>query len=140
MPARSDKPPSMRAFGVVILCGFGLLSTLSYLGAVRSGAHWRLYLSVALAVVGLSVFLWAMIVPRTLPPVYRAWMSFGQTIGAIMSTGLLGVTYIAVVAPVGRLMRLTGNDPLERSIRGSATTYWKARAWKSDPDSYRHMS
>jgi|SRR3954462_1875782 hypothetical protein len=132
------KPPSMRIFGLVILCGFGLLAFLSYLGWARTRSTWRLDLAVLLAVVGSAVFLWSVVSPRTLPPVYRAWMQLGQSIGAVVSTVLLGLTYFAVAAPVGLVMRLSGNDPLERSASGES--YWKQRTWQSDSDSYQHMS
>lgn len=130
----------MRVFGIVILCGFGLLGFLSYLGWARTGAVWRLYLAVLLFVVGITVFVWSLLSPNTLPPVYRAWMRFGQSIGAVVSSVLLALTYFVVATPVGLLMRMSGNDPLDRSLSGSLPTYWKTRNWKSDSDSYTHMS
>src|SRR5689334_9236718 len=138
--AHQQKPPSMRVFGLVMLCGFGLLGFLSYLGWVRSGTPWRFYLAVLLSVVGVTVFIWSLLSPRTLPPVYRGWMRFGQSIGAVVSGVLLTLTYFVVAAPVGLLMRSTGNDPLERSMSSSLASYWKKRSWKSDSDSYTHMS
>lgn len=130
----------MRVFGIVMLVGFGGLGTLAFLAHRRSDSASWLAVAAALWTVAGVLFLWSLVSPRTLPPVYRGWMRFGQAIGAVMSTLLLGLIYFAVVTPVGLLMRLTGTDPLDRRPRPGPGSYWKDHAPPAAPESYRHLS
>src|SRR5690242_20086861 len=115
---KSTGEPSMRTFGLVMLIGFGLLGTLAIIGGVRRSQEWRLGLGVVLVAVGLTIFAWSLISPRTLPAVYHAWMSFGLRIGTLMTGFLLTVVYLVIVTPVGWLMRMTSRDPLDRTLAG----------------------
>lgn len=66
---------------------------------------------------------WAMIAPESLRPIYRAWMRVGMLFGKVTTPIVLGVTYFAVVVPVGLLMRLAKRDPLRRSFQPDAQSY-----------------
>jgi Saxitoxin biosynthesis operon protein SxtJ len=138
LPAKPEKAPSMRVFGLVMLGGFGVLGTLAFLNARRGGSEVWMGIAVAFWTVAGVLFLWSLASPRTLPPVYRAWMRFGQAIGGVMSTVLLTVLYFAVVTPVGLLMRAFGTDPIAR--RGKAASYWRPHPPRGDAESYRHLS
>ncbi len=130
----------MRIFGVVLLVGFGILGGLALWSYGSGGAEWRRVVGWTLISLGTIVFLWSLVSPRTLPPVYRAWMKFGQAIGTVVSSVLLSVLYFVVFFLVGRLMRLTGTDPLDRTVRRGAGTYWRKHAGRSAPADYAHMS
>ena len=142
----AEKPPSMRVFGLVMLLGFGVLGGLLLWGWYRTqssndpGGLWRLVIGAALVSVGALIFLWSLVAPRSLPPVYRAWMTFGQWLGTLVSTLLLSAAYLVVVAPVGLLMRATGTDPLERRIDRRAPSYWRNHVGPRPPADYTHMS
>ena len=137
---QAQKPPSMRAFGVIMVVGFGILGGLSLWSWRRTGADWRLVLAVALLAVGVVIFIWSLVSPRSLPPVHRAWMRFGQTIGTVVSTILLTALYVVAVAPIGWLMRLTGTDPIDRRVLRGEGTYWKRHGPLDAPADYSHMS
>ena len=130
----------MRTFGLVMLVGFGVLGTLSLLTWRRTGAEWRHVAGLLFLAIALVVFVWSLVAPTTLPPVYRAWMSFGQGIGAVVSTVLLTILYVLVVAPIGFIMRLTGTDPLDRRVTRDAASYWRAHEGRGSRDQYLHMS
>jgi hypothetical protein len=134
------KPPSMRVFGIVLLVGFGLLGGLALWSWSDNGATWRLILGTLLVAIGAIVFLWSLVSPATLPPVYRAWMRFGQGIGTIVSTIMFTVLYFVVFTIVGGLMRLFGTDPLDRKIERGAGTYWHKHAPPSTAADYAHLS
>ena len=140
LPPAPEKAPSMRIFGLVMLVGFGVLGGLLLLGWSRSGGTWRLWGGALLVSLGLLVFLWSLVAPRSLPPVYRAWMRFGQGLGTVVSTILLTVAYYVVVTPVGLIMRLTGTDPLQRALDAKARSYWQPHAPPRPPSEYEHMS
>lgn len=135
-----EKPPSMRIFGLVMLVGFGLLGGLALWSWRETGVTWRLVVGATLVALGTVIFLWSLVSPRTLPPVYRGWMSFGQGIGTIVSTILLSVLYFVVFTIVGLLMRVSGTDPLERRIARGPGTYWRKHAPPSAPADYAHLS
>ncbi|HUF28140.1 MAG TPA: SxtJ family membrane protein [Gemmatimonadaceae bacterium] len=140
IPAKAVKPPSMRIFGLIMLIGFGILGGLLLWSWSRTGSQFRLGAGSALVGVGVLLFLWSLLSPGTLPPVYHAWMKFGMGIGTVVSTVLLSVMYFVVVMPVGLLMRLTGTDPLERRLSRGPGSYWRAHAAPGGPDDYTHMS
>lgn len=136
----ATKPPSMRGFGLIMLAGFGVLGGLAIWSGRATGAEWRLAAGGVLIGAGALVFLWSLLSPKTLPPVYRGWMRFGMAIGTVVSTVLLSLLYLFIVAPIGWLMRLTGTDPIERRLRRGPGSYWKAHPPLGGPADYSHMS
>ena len=140
LQAPAEKPPSMRVFGLVMLIGFGVLGGLLLWGWLAEQTTWRLYAGALLMSLGVLIFLWSLVAPRSLPPVYRAWMAFGMKLGTFVSTILLTAAYFVVVAPVGLIMRLTGTDPLDRAVRRDAASYWHPHAAPRPPSDYEHMS
>ena len=137
---RTEKPPSMRVFGLIMLVGFGVLGGLLLWSWTRNAGAWRLTLGSTLVTLGAVVCLWALVSPRTVTPVYHGWMRFGLGLGTVVSTVLLSLLYFIVITPVGALMRLTGTDPLERKLDAAAASYWTTHARPAGPDDYVHMS
>ena len=135
-----EKPPSMRVFGLVMLIGFGLLGGLALWSWRETGSTWRVVVGTILVSLAVVIFLWSLVAPRSLPPVYRAWMAFGQGIGHVVSTVLLSVLYFVVFTIVGVLMRMSGTDPLERKLSRGAGSYWRKHAPPSTPADYAHLS
>ena len=140
LEAAPVKPPSMRVFGLVMLIGFGLLGGLALWSWSENGSTWRLVVGGILVSLAVVIFLWSLVAPRSLPPVYEAWMRFGQAIGTVVSTILLSVLYFIVFTLVGGLMRLFGTDPLERKVDRAAGSYWRKHAPPSPPEGYAHLS
>ena len=136
----ATKPPSMRVFGLVLLIGFGLLGGLALWSGRDADSTWRVAIGVVLLSLGSIVFLWSLVSPSTLPPIYRGWMRFGQGIGTVVSTVLLAILYFVVFTIVGGLMRLVGTDPLERRITRGPGSYWRKHAAPSAPADYAHLS
>jgi hypothetical protein len=136
----TEKSPSMRVFGLVLLIGFGLLGGLALWSHRAGGGEWRRTVGLVLIALGTIVFVWSVISPSTLPPVYRAWMRFGQRLGTIVSSVLFVVLYFIVFTVVGGLMRLFGTDPLDRVVTRGAGSYWRKHAPRSAPGDYAHMS
>jgi hypothetical protein len=137
---RTEAPPSMRVFGLIMLIGFGVLGGLLLWSWTRNAGAWRLVLGGTLVTIGVVVCLWALASPRTVTPVYHGWMRFGLGLGTVVSTVLLSLLYFIVITPVGALMRLTGTDPLERRLDAAAASYWTTHARPAGHDDYVHMS
>ncbi len=134
------REPSMHSFGVVMIIGFGVLGGLLLWLWTVHGGQWRLALSVLLLSAGIIVFGWSIVSPKSLPPVYRAWMTFGQVIGTVVSSILLTLMYFLVLTPVGLLMRLMGNDPINRQVRRAEESYWVNHQQLDTDEGYTHMS
>lgn len=66
---------------------------------------------------------WAVIAPATLKPVYHVWMTIGLVLGWINTRIILGIMFFLIILPVGLLKRLTGRDPMERSLIRERKSY-----------------
>jgi hypothetical protein len=55
---------------------------------------------------------------------YAAWTGFFKGVGVVWTAVLLSVVYLLSVGPVGLVMRLLGNDPLDRGLHAEPT-FWR---------------
>jgi len=65
----------------------------------------------------------ALILPATLRPVFKAWMTFGHWLGWINTRIILGLMFYTVFFMVGLAMKSVGKDPMARKIDKSAGSY-----------------
>lgn len=77
---------------------------------------WPWVLFAILAVMGLAV-------PDMLRPVYKGWMKFAQVLSKIMTPLVLGIVFYGLVLPMGLIMRVFGNDPMNRDFSQDAESY-----------------
>lgn len=88
---------------------------------------WREHPSLAAAAWVLAAILiaGALVVPRHLGPVQRAWMAFGERLSRVTTPIFLAILYFVVLAPIGLFRRLIGRDPMRHAAPDG--TYLKAR-------------
>src|SRR5262249_36923467 len=79
-----------------------------------------------LAALGTALVVPAVLAPRLLGPVERAWMRGAAVLGEVNSRILLGVFFYVVIAPVGFVLRRI-RDPLARSLREPEKSTWIRR-------------
>ena len=65
----------------------------------------------------------ALVAPRMLAPVHRAWMALGDWLGWVNTRLVLGLIFFGVVTPTGLVLRLAGRDPMRRAFDPDAVTY-----------------
>lgn len=96
----------LRKFGLSTGAAFALI-----LGLL---VPWLFSLAIPLwpFVLGVALAGPALLVPRALRPVHLGWMWGAERIGAFNSRLLLGVTFYAVLTPIGWIRRRLGSDPL----------------------------
>jgi hypothetical protein len=74
--------------------------------------------------------------PSLMKPVWIAWMTAVFPIGWAVSHAVLLGTYYLVLTPVGLVLRLTGRDPMTRTLDRRASTYWRAHRPAGDAARY----
>lgn len=115
---RSEIPrKELREFGFVLAGGVALMFGLFIPWLRESGYPWWPWAFAAVAA------LIALSAPRALGPLYRGWIKVGSWLGWINSRIILGIVFYIVVLPMGLVMRLTGKDPMARSLDSHCKTY-----------------
>jgi hypothetical protein len=75
----------------------------------------------------LAVFAtWGLVLPRSLKPVYKAWMTLGLILHSITTPVIMGAVFFLIFTPVGVVLRIFGWDTLRRrrsSETAAAETY-----------------
>ena len=111
----------IRSFGLIV-GGIFLLIGLWPL-AVRAEAA-RLW-AVGIAA---GLLLPAVLFPTVLTPIYRVWMSIGDTLGWINTRIILTLVFYGLFTPIGVIRRvLLKKDPLHLSFEPEAETYRMVR-------------
>ncbi|HVZ93033.1 MAG TPA: SxtJ family membrane protein [Phycisphaerales bacterium] len=127
-----DFPIRKQLMGLLIPTGL-----LAIGGAERylSADQWTVAIVVwVLGVVGCMVTFISDDLARRL---YSGWMFAALPIGWTVSHLVLGAAYYLVLTPIGLVLRLLGNDPMNRRFDPAATTYWIKRG--PPPDSSRYF-
>ncbi len=106
----------LRSFGLLVGGVFALIGLWPALFRGQTPRAW------ALLAAGLLV-LPAVVLPKTLKPIYRVWMAVGYVLGWVNSRIILGVVFYTVFTPAGVIMRLLGKDPMRRGPKPDADTY-----------------
>jgi hypothetical protein len=118
-PQEAVKASSNRTFGFVFATFFALVALLPLLRghAVRRWP-WPLCALFLLA---------AMVAPKILAPLNRAWTALGTVLHAVVNPIVLGVLFYLVFTPFGWVLRRTGKDFLRLRPAPGASSYWIAR-------------
>ena len=72
----------------------------------------------------------ALVYPMWLRLVYRAWMRFGLLASKVMTPLVLGIVFFGMILPMALVWRLTGNDPMRRTLYPNQKSY-RAQSVKS---------
>ncbi len=67
--------------------------------------------------------LWALVWPRGLYPVYRAWMAVAGVLGKITNAIVLGSVFFLLMMPLGVVLRMLGKLQYRDGFEPEATTY-----------------
>jgi len=74
-------------------------------------------------VIAIFFVAFALVAPNALNPIYQGWMRFGLVMGWIETRIILGLVFYAMILPMGVVMRLLGNDPLQRKLQKREPSY-----------------
>ena len=114
----------LRKFGWLVGAVFTALGLVFF---ARHKAHYPWFLWPGVTLLILGTFL-----PRSLKPVYIAWMSLAILMGFVVSNVVLTLFFFFVIAPTGLVARLLGKDFLRLKIERQARSYWLPCSKKSN--------
>ncbi len=106
-----------RKFGIVMAAAFCVLAGVRWLITGRL-ALWLFYVAIPFFILGL-------VAPRVLRPVLSIWMKFALALNWVMTRVLLTIAFFFVLLPTALILRVLGKDPLNRSWKPGAATYWE---------------
>jgi len=110
--------PTDQKFGGFVASIFGLLAAYGF----WAGESFLGFSAGLLAALFIAI---SIVAPRTLRPLNRLWMQFGQLLGRLISPIVLGAIFFLIFTPVGLIMRLVGRDELKLKRRATKT-HWQA--------------
>ncbi len=110
-PTRKD----LRNLGLIFFIALGIIGSLLWWKG-RPSAPW-------LWAAALALGLWGLIWPRGLHPLYRVWMGLAVVLNYFVSRLILTLIYYLVLTPIGMLLRLLGQDPLDLKLQ-DRSSYW----------------
>ena len=74
-------------------------------------------------IIAAALWIPALLIPRILDPVYRAWMRFGLALGWLNSRIILGFVFYTMFTPIHLILVLLGKDPMRRKMEPESETY-----------------
>jgi hypothetical protein len=110
---------SDRKFGTVFGLVFGVFGVWPLFH--HRSPHWWLIAIAGLFLAGALLF------PRSLSLLNRAWFRLGLVLNRIVSPIIMGGLFFGALVPVGWYLRKSGKDPLNLKLDRDATTYWIER-------------
>ena len=106
----------LRNFGVIVGGVFAVIGVWPLVVRAEGPRLWSLMLAGGLIVP-------ALVLPRSLIYVHRAWMAASEFLGWINTRVILTLVFYAVVTPMGFVMRRLGRDPMQSRLDSGAATY-----------------
>jgi len=67
--------------------------------------------------------LWGAVLPDTMAPVYKTWMTVGAALGWFNTRIILGILFFLIFLPVAILLKLMNKDAMARKIHLPVTSY-----------------
>lgn len=119
-PVRNMSARELRKFGLLV--GGVFLG----LGAFTYWRHKPVPTFGTLLAVGGVLFVFGVVAPRVLGPVYTGWMKLALLLSKITTPIFMGVIYFLLLTPIGLVMRLFGKQPLRSSTKAGAS-HWVTR-------------
>jgi hypothetical protein len=122
---------SDRNFGFVFA---GVFVVLTLMPLVHGGAPrwWCLVVAAAFGIL-------ALVSPKVLHPLNRAWMAFGELLHRVVSPVVLGAVFFLCITPMAWFVRRRGIDPLQLKWRPELKSYWIERTSPLDPQSMKNQ-
>ena len=110
----------IREFGMVLALILAVFSFLHFRKGHENAYLWLSWFS------GVS-FISGIMFPEVLLPVLKVFTRLAHALGWFNTRVILIMVYYLILMPIGLIMRLLGNDILDKRISGQEKTFWKKR-------------
>ena len=110
----------LRSFGLIVGGVFAVIGLWPALVRGMDVRWWAVGVAVVLTIP-------ALVAPKILAPLHRAWMFVGHILGWINTRIILTIGFYGILMPVGVVMRLMGKDPMCRTHSERVHSYRVAR-------------
>lgn len=114
----------IRDFGLVMLVvlSFIIPAFLSWRNDWEiSTVSWMLF------TIGVVLFLFSLVRPLLLTPVYKAWMGLAIILGLFMTKVIISLVFYLIMTPIGIGRRLLVKDPLGIQQNKQIESYWEVK-------------
>ena len=116
----------LKEFGVVFATLFLIIAcSKAYKGHTLSSVS--IWVGAATIMAGLGY-----VAPAALKPAWRAWMKLAHYLSIVMTSVIMGLTWMFGFIPMALLVRALGIKVVDQSYGGDAATYWVKRDPKYD--------
>lgn len=105
-----------RQFGLMV---GGIFAAIGVWPLLRKGEDIRLWA----VVLGTLLMVPALVLPKSLGPIYRLWMILGHALGWVNTRIILGAIFFGLITPMGLVMRMAGKDSMRRNYEKTSDTY-----------------
>lgn len=107
---------------------FGILALIFAGGRIH---HNDLATAFGLLVVALVLTGLGYLAPQILKPVWTAWMNFAEALGMVMTSVILGLSWIIMMIPVGIILKICQIKVMNTRFRDpTVKSYWEDREEK----------
>lgn len=78
----------------------------------------------SMLILSLILILLAKYFPLLIHPVWDAWIALGEGLGMVTSFLILSLTWIAMVIPMGLILRILGRKVMDTNFKEEKESYW----------------
>jgi protein-S-isoprenylcysteine O-methyltransferase Ste14 len=118
---------TLRQFGWIALVGFGLLALAAWRGWLvfhYLEAGGRETAALIFGALAGACALFSLVYPKANLPIYVGLTVVAFPIGFVLSYVIMATLFYLIIAPIGFLLRIFGQDPMDRRFLPAAKTYW----------------
>lgn len=119
----------LRKFGLLLSI---VLCIVAGVMLIKNNTHWRI-----LAGIAGVLLLFGLLTPPSIKWFYKLWMTFGLSIGWIMTRVILTLTFYLFITPMGLFLKIIlRKDLLDEKIEKKKETHWKIYKPVTDKSRY----
>lgn len=127
-------------FGFIAWAGFSAIAALVWFELLIFGGGWlgEARETVAYSLVSLGAFsaLLSLVFPKANKPIFVGLSIVAFPIGFVLSYVIMGTLFFLIITPIGLLVRLFAEDPMQRGFDAEAQSYWSDCRSERSSESY----
>lgn len=116
--------PERRKFAVSLVIGFPIIAVVfSLLSLLKRHSLNPFFIWLGVVGCAVGVLLW--LLPQIAKPPYLVWYFIACCMGFVVGNLLFAVFFFVVFTPLGLMLRLRKDQPIEKGFDKARATYWR---------------